>query len=281
MAAVGLPFPPSNESHLYLLEVGGTNIEQLTERPDQYAFPTWSPSGSILAVTVNLNQVWLLDVAAKRFSYLTVGEGAVWSPDGSELAVYVGPLSDPATNDRQIRFFTPDGKSLRAVDVGHADPALRMAPTAPATMTRGTAGPPSVLAAEYLLGLSWSPDGKRIAWAVGVFGNGTPRTEAFLLDVESSRSEAFLPNERVGPLAWAPSGEWIAYVRLGDSVLAGELVIADEKGNCLLVADAPPEVQGLTWSPDSTRVAYLLFGTIHVLDWGTPTQDPGPVRGCP
>jgi Tol biopolymer transport system component len=129
-----------SKSSLYLINVDGTGLKQLTAAPGPDFDPAWSPDGSRIAFTSMRNgfrQIYLLDVESLAVTLLTDTASSIessqpaWSPDGTRIvytvkrvsAYQVWAMTDTGTDAIQLArsgqdrwdFFpvwSPDGKSI-------------------------------------------------------------------------------------------------------------------------------------------------------------------------
>jgi Tol biopolymer transport system component len=116
--AIGRRYPPSSVAHLYLINLDTGKSQKITENAEMFDYPNWSPDGSMAVVTVDLDSIWLLDFNNTRISSLVKGEGAVWLPNGKGIAVYDGFISNPGTDHREIRILDLEGARQRTIDLG-------------------------------------------------------------------------------------------------------------------------------------------------------------------
>src|SRR5215470_5959624 len=194
-------------SDIYRIHPDGTGLEQLTNNPafdDQGAL---SPDGRSLAFistrgsgTANL---WLLDLASRKYTALTTGQPGnfrpAWSPDGAWIAFSSDRETTPGTFPGQwevlqstgIYIIRPDGTGMRRV-----------------TKTGGVAGSPS-----------WSADSKRILFyetdETGAYlaKGGNSRTELVAVTLATGERTQFTASNQV---KLAP--KWLSGGRIGYAV---------------------------------------------------------------
>ena len=216
--------------------------------PLAYLGVDWSPDGSRLAAPIAPNPE-KLGIEPRRVEILgadgaSLGSIAVeydlltmaWSPDGKHLAVLV-----PLATTGGLRLYDARGTLERALDL-----------------------PPGYQAAKptNFVGVSWSPDGQRLAVTGCPCGPGNNGAWILALD-GSETSEIRSPGEgNATALAWAPDGTrsaigtntWIEFEPPG---APHELWVtgADEASAVRVVtADVELDIRG--WSPDARWIAY-------------------------
>ncbi len=97
-----------SNSHIWMVNIDGSNDRQITFSNDSESSPRWSPDGKYLSFTSSRpgkargSQVWLLDRRGGEAVQLTELKGRLqgheWSPDSKRLALVVGdpdPEADP------------------------------------------------------------------------------------------------------------------------------------------------------------------------------------------
>ncbi len=154
-----------------------------------------------------------------------------------------------------------------------------------------------VLAEGGVEGLpSWSPDGRRIAFARSLRGRyGSIEPDVFVVDAESGRTTRVTRHRRASLPAFSPSGERLAFVvhtREGVATRARVVVrtLATGAERVYETLGADTQAEGLAWQPgltgsgrgagsDGGALAVSLFGpdgtrAIHHLDLGTGALTP-------
>ena len=109
---------------IYVINVDGTDLRQLTDHPSHDRWPAWSPDGRQIAfhstrARDNSGGIYLMDTDGKNVKELTNGDEIYpsWSPDGNQIAFWVW-------NDNvrigHIGVMDADGHHLELVAVGRS-----------------------------------------------------------------------------------------------------------------------------------------------------------------
>jgi Tol biopolymer transport system component len=204
----------------------------------------WSPNGRWLAFGADsvsrasdYNGLHLYNPTTQRDVRLSSGHilQLSWSHDGSKLAFLAG---------------FPQPRSIYVRDVTSSEPAK--------LLTTGTAGRDAAP--------TWSPDGRRIAFAtrrVDSWPHGHWIISTIALDGTHRRFLA-----RGGSPAWSPDGRLIAYrgacgrIRLMTSTGNRVLPASAGRGGCAEIGVGGPPV----WSPDGTQIAMPTRSGTYVMD---------------
>jgi dipeptidyl aminopeptidase/acylaminoacyl peptidase len=296
-----------SSTHIWMVGYDGRNDRQITFSNDSEGAPRWSPDGKYLSFTsarssgkpgVRGSQIWLLDRSGGEAYQLTEFKGRLqgyeWSPDSKRIAVLIG---DP----------DPD------------------APDPTATPTPGTPPkPPKPIVIDryhykqdvqgYLLSgrhtyvyiydiaskkldrltkskwdessISWSPDGKRIAFMSNHADDPDrdPAAQLYVADATAGATEKLLttPDNRASRTRpeWSPDGKWIAFLE-GDEKKFG----AYGQEHLLIVASdgsAPParvaasealdrSVSNPRWGDDSKAIFAIVTDDTYVYGMRFPS----------
>ncbi|HWP36191.1 MAG TPA: DPP IV N-terminal domain-containing protein [Gemmatimonadales bacterium] len=237
---------------IFTINADGTNLARLTSDPGD-GQPTWAPDGSRIAFLAarKPDERMLEGLAMHRMIYVMDADGrnvrrlgdlpaAVlrWSPDGTRIGF------QSSAEDESNRNAT--GIVSNAIYVIDADGRRHRRLTE--STSRNTFA-------------SWSPDGRRIAFASDRDSNW----EIYVVDVETRREERLTtrPGPDRNPI-WSPDGRYIAFTS-GDS-LAGP-GSAPTQSNIHTLDMATGSIRRLThasanevpraWSPDGRQILFV------------------------
>lgn len=183
LLAVDIWRPRDNAIRLFRADgsPAGRATQPLSHEQDFH--PTWSPDGNTLAFEREggdgRSGIWVTSGGAERQISRTHAYALDWSPIGDLIAIDVG-----GEFDNEVELIRPTGALVRRIEVP------RVAP--------------------FEDGVSWSPDGTRLALGGGVIvdrnGNRVGRYAA----PSGTPSETTYPARMP---AWSPDGAYVAYER--------------------------------------------------------------------
>jgi Tol biopolymer transport system component len=207
---------------IYLANPDCSNKKSITDAVGNEWAPVWSPDGSRLGYVSDMTgeiQVYITDSTGHNTKQITnIPGGAVirrWSPDGTKIVVHA-PTNDKwqlyvieihGNNTLQLTQTPriPDGPwspdSKRLVLIGEDLILINADGTDPTQLTND---------ARQILGVSWSPDGTKLAFAA-MFTDSF--SEIYTIDLESRTIKRLTTNEvQDEDPRWSPDGTRIAYL---------------------------------------------------------------------
>jgi len=225
----------SGNKEIYLMDIDGGNIRQLTNDRVISLGPKFSKDGGLIAYTSYLKgyaDVWIIDLAGgnkRRVSfYPGINSGAAFSPDGSLLA-----LTLSKDGNTELYTISSNGGSPNRL-----------------TTTRGTEATPS-----------WSPDGQKIVYVSDDRGSA----QIFIKPVSGGPGTLLRTNSTyTTEPVWSPDGKSIAYsIRSSGQSQIGLTVIASGEQKILTKTGAN---ETPAWTGNSRHLVYANNGRLYVLD---------------
>lgn len=281
------------ESELYLVPLAGGAPRPITFERRQVSEPRWSPDGASLAFLApdssGKSQIWLMPMGggdARRVTGSKTGvEHYAWRPDGKAIA-YAAADEEPKREG--------EAKHLATMVVGEQDLFLKeplrsqhiwlqeLDASAARRLTSGEWSlemvlPPGSPPSE----LSWSPDGRRIAFArVPAPQSGRfDSVSVAVLEVASGAIRSFNGATRFqNNPKWSPDGKSLLYVYpregRGDLGWMTELHVAPASGGPGRSLTRPLDRQffGAEWMPGGNAVLAAANDRATVGLWILPLQ---------
>ncbi|HET7112595.1 MAG TPA: S9 family peptidase [Pyrinomonadaceae bacterium] len=281
-----------SNSHIWMVNIDGSNNRQITFSNESESSPRWSPDGKYLSFTSSRpgkargNQVWLLDRNGGEAMQLTELKGRLqgheWSPDSKRLALLIGdpdPESEPTPSPQPGATATPrvpkpividryrykqDGQGY-LLSGRHTYIYLFEIETKKLerlTKSKWDESSPA-----------WSPDGARIAFMSNHADDPDrdPAAQLYVVEAKPGSTEKQLTpaTTRAGRSRpeWSPDGNWIAILE-GDEMKYGAysmdhlaLVAADGSkppSRFKATEDLDRGVGSPRFSPDGKSIRFLV-----------------------
>lgn len=232
---------------IFVMDYDGANMEQISSHKSISISPAWSPDGTKVAYTSYVKRkgstfrnadLLLLDLSSGTRSLVSyrqgINSGAAFSPDGRHIYLTVSQGSNP-----DIYKMSLDGNLTGKITNGPAgamnvEPAL--APDGRLTFSSDRAGRPMIYTADsngndvkritfagvFNSSPSWSPDGKKIAFA----GQSSGNFDIFVMNSDGTGmirlTSATLKNGKMASNedpSFSPDGRFVMYTsnRTGSS----------------------------------------------------------------
>ena len=191
--------------------------------------PSWSPDGTSIAYA-NEGSLFVASTDgsdAEAVWKAPAGE-ATWSPDSSQLA-YTVRISVEKIG---LELVNRDGSNRRRVR----------------TAATGFA-------------VSWSPDGRRLAFSEQAAGKRYQPGHVYLVNASGTGLRLFAGGETWNP-RWSPDGRWILYDRTLHEPQRDveQLVLRHPDGSGTHVLSGPRGLAGANWLPGGTRLVTTALG---------------------
>ena len=235
----------AGREQLFVMNVDGTGIAQLTRDDADHEDPAWSPDGRTIAFVYmkdGAEIVSIMDADGANVRQLTPRTMKTihpsWSPDGTKLIYCTDDdLAPPRKND---------------ADVIVMDVATRRTTT---LITGGVNTYPA-----------FSPDGKRIAFRRML---GEMNSEVFVADADGSHARNLTNHPAFdGWPAWSPDGSEIAFASNRNANYQVFVMKADGS-DVRLVANTEGRATAPQWSRDGLRI---YFPVCRKVDFGTDCE---------
>lgn len=223
---------------LFLMDMDGSNIRQLTQDRGLAISPSWHPDGSKILYTSYRNRVpdiFSFDLRRGSFAQLTRGIalelGAKYAPDGSNII-----LSKTIDGESDIILINEDGSFIR--NVTRPNGGIDVSP-------------------------NWSPDGRNVVFCSN--RGGGPQIYTMGSDGSNVKRVSFVSSNYCTSPVWSPRGDKIAFVCRADRGF--QLFVSNSDGSQPLQLTSLGSSEDPSWAPNGR---YLVFS--QRLSYGTRYQ---------
>lgn len=265
-----------SDSRLALYTLEDEQLTPLTYTLGYYTSMSWSPDSSRLVVTRvndraygkdNKGQdVQVIDLSTKQIESIGLGDGVAWAPNGQYIAIYVGPNLNTHEGDFAIKIVQPDGTLIKTIP-------LPITPTPPGpTPAPATPAPgqlfniPPFPSEDLFGGMSWSPDSQQIVLSITRAPSAGDFTgDLHVVSVAENEYHKITSAGLNHEPAWSPDGRAIAYIK-GPRLISGRLYLIKPDGSCSVPLSETISASSLSWSPNSSKIAYEYGNGIYILD---------------
>jgi len=227
MSYIAFTSQVGNHKEIFVADVLGRNIKQVTRHKNLAVSPKFSPDGKLLAYTSyhpgNPNLYITNWQAAKFTTAISRRPGLnlapAWSPDGKTMAVTLSVDDNP-----DLYLINTKGTIISRLT---QNTGINVSPT-------------------------WSPDGRHVAFVSD--RSGTPQIYVMNIKTKAVRRITFQGNDNTEP-SWSPDGEWITYAGLYESRYQ-IFIIKPEGGKPLQLTWYRDDHESPSWSPDGRQIVF-------------------------
>ena len=227
MSNIAFSSEVSGYKEIFVADVLGRNIKQITRHKNLAVSPKFSPDGKMLAYSsyhpgnpnlyvTNWQEAKFTKAISRRPG---LNLAPAWSPDGETMVI---TLSIDGNPDLYL---------------------INLKGTVISRLTKNTG---------INVSPAWSPDGKHITFVSD--RSGSPQIYVMNIKTKTVRRITFQGNDNTEP-SWSPNGEWIAYSGLYESRYQ-IFIIKPEGGLPLQLTWYRDNHESPSWSPDGRQIVF-------------------------
>lgn len=251
----------------------------------------WSPTdfNEVLVTSTDLNhhdnQILILNTRKLEKTILQKTDGGTlfgldWSPDGKRILFmstsgFIGEKGKTFTmsasgDDKEVLIeeaidatWSPDGKTVAFFSFGREiGTNLREINLHLMNLINSEDVVVLTLESDNSLGLSWSPDGEKLVFALGSLKS----SNLFVLDIATREIIQITKNGSGDSPVWSPHGDAIAYHKYSKDGLVSSLSLIRPDGSCEVEIPDLDRVTSPTWLPDGKTLAFVGLDGIYTID---------------
>jgi Tol biopolymer transport system component len=251
----------------------------------------WSPTDTNQVLVVssafehNNDQLFILNTDTLEKTILRENEmgklfGLDWSPDGKRILFartsgLVGENGETSLinidgNDEEVLMewvpdavWSPDGKTIAYFSYGR-EIAANLQETNLHLIDLNSKKDSIVLTLESVnsLGISWSPNGKKLVFALGMLKS----SNLFVFDITRRETIQITKDGLADSPVWSPEGDVIAYHEFSHDGLLSSLSLIRPDGSCDVKIPGLDDVGSPTWLPNGRMLGFVALDGIYTLD---------------
>jgi TolB protein len=240
------------ELSIWVMDADGKNEKKITT--ERASGPAWSPDGRRIAFYRFDNAgIYVMSANGSNIKQITSDSGdwnPTWSPDGKQIAFQKDTYEQKPDGDWEkknwaIYVVNADGSNLRRL--GEVIQVRKN--VWGGTMAGGNP--------------NWSPDGGQIAYLDYPIGNGD-KPAVCVMDVSGENRKIVYGWGGICGIDWSPDGNKIVFTSGKDSRQnwkGNNIYVINSDGTNLrrLTQPGPSFYQDPVWSPDGTKIAFMLW----------------------
>jgi TolB protein len=232
-SAVAFISKQSGNKEVYLMDLDGAKVRQITRDKSIALGPKFSPDGQRIAFTSYKSgypDVWVIDLAKSTKRAIAffpgVNSGAAFSPDGNQLALTLSKDGNtdlytmPSNGGNPTRIartrgteaspsWSPDGRQVVFVSDQRGSPQLYIVPSQGGIMDRLQSF------ATYTTEPDWSPDGNLIAYSIMTAG----QSQIAMTDLRTKKQTILTSGGNNESPSWTRDSRHLIFAKSGNLYL--------------------------------------------------------------